>query len=170
MPIHTWNSDDEQWMRRCVELTQESGPDLPIRATVVLCGGIVSEHSNETVRTHEFHRHAELLALLEAEKTLSAEELQRCTLYSLIEPCAMCSFAVRKLNVGRVVFGLRSPMMGGYSRWNILQDEGLVAAFSLKNGSIPEVVPDVMKSLVIDKWKRWNNAKWERLSARGLFT
>lgn len=163
------NIDDEQWMRKCIELAEGSGGDLPIGTVIVLDGKAVSEHCNETVRVREFHRHAELLALLEAERTLSANELSRCTLYSSIEPCAMCSFALRKLNVGRVVFGLRSPMMGGYSKWKILQDGGLSTAFSIENGRIPEVVPDALKSLVIDGWKRWNHEKWVRLSARGLF-
>lgn len=167
--MHMLNADDEQWMRRCVELAEGSEGDLPIGAVVVLDGKMVGEHCNETVRVHEFYRHAELLALLEAEKRLTASEISRCTLYSSVEPCAMCSFALRKLNVRRIVFGLRSPMMGGYSKWQILQDEGLAAAFSIENGSIPEVVPDVMKDLIIDGWKHWNNEKWMRLTARGLF-
>lgn len=167
--MHIWTTDDEEWMRRCVELTEVSGDDLPIGAIVVLDGKVVGERCNETVRVHEFHRHAELLVLLEVEKALSASEISQCTLYSSIEPCAMCSFALRKLNVGRVVFGLRSPMMGGYSKWKILQDEGLAAAFAIENGCTPEIVPDVMKRTVIDSWKRWNDEKWRRLSARGLF-
>ncbi len=163
------NQEDERWMRRCVELTERSGTDLPIGAVVTLDGKMVSEHHNETVQAHELHRHAELLALIEAEKTLSADEVSRCTLYSSIEPCAMCSFALRKLNVGRVVFGLRSPMMGGYSKWKILEDEGLASAFAIENGRIPEVIPDVLRNVIIDSWKQWNSEKWTRLSARGLF-
>lgn len=165
--MHTAN--DEQWMRRCVELAEGSGSDLPIGAVIVLDGKMVSEHCNETVRFQELHRHAELLALVTAESMLSASDMTRCTLYSSIEPCAMCSFAIRKLNIGRIVFGLRSPMMGGYSKWRILQDEDLATAFSIENGSIPEIVPDVMKSLVISGWKHWNKEKWDRLYARGLF-
>lgn len=33
----------------------------------------------------------------------------------------MCSFAIRETRIGRVVFSIKSPMMGGLSKWNVLR-------------------------------------------------
>jgi len=49
--------------------------------------------------------HAEKLLASWAAKNLSLDELQRCTLYSSAEPCAMCSGAIYWAGIGRVVFG-----------------------------------------------------------------
>ena len=37
----------------------------------------------------------------------------------------MCAFIIRELKVGQVVFGTKSPIMGGYSHWDILQNPKL---------------------------------------------
>ena len=37
----------------------------------------------------------------------------------------MCSFMMRELKFKTVVFAIVSPYMGGYSKWEILQDPGL---------------------------------------------
>ena len=47
---------------------------------------------------------------------------QRCTLYSNVEPCAMCSYCIRETRIRKVVYAIRSPIMGGHSKWRILQD------------------------------------------------
>ena len=54
------------------------------------------------------------------QKVLGRGNLRNCTLYTIVEPCPMCSFAIREARIGRVVFALKSPLMGGSSRWNVL--------------------------------------------------
>ena len=54
---------------------------------------------------------------------IGREQLRHCTLYTNIEPCAMCSYCIRESWVGRVVYALGSPVMGGLSKWNILRDQ-----------------------------------------------
>jgi tRNA(adenine34) deaminase len=164
-------NQDEHYIKRCIELANMAGSagEFPFGAVVVLNGILISEGHNDALAQKEVYRHAEMLALVDAQKKLTREQLSECILYSSVEPCAMCSFAVQELNIRRVVFGLRSPIMGGYSKWHILQDELINTTFPNTFGRTPEVVPDVLKDQVIDGWKQWNNEKWERMYAKGVF-
>src|SRR5437879_10505079 len=89
-------------------------------------------------------RHAEMVAISSAQKELGSTSLDECTIYSTIEPCAMCSYAIRESRIGRVIFGLRSPVMGGNSRWNILTDAGLSSTLPEGLASAPAVVGGVL--------------------------
>lgn len=82
---------------------------------------VVVATTNQVVQNADVTRHAELIALSEAQKTLGTKNLSACTLYTIVEPCAMCSFAIRETRIGRVVFSIKSPMMGGLSKWNVLR-------------------------------------------------
>ena len=162
---------DENFIKRCIELGDEATKrgDFPFGSAVVLDGKIISEAYNELLAKNQIYRHAEILALTEAQGKLSKEELARCVIYSNVEPCPMCAFAIQELNIRRVVFGLRSPIMGGFSKWKILQDEELNKTFPNTFGKTPEIMPDVLKSEVIEGWKRWDKEKWGRLLAKGVF-
>lgn len=50
--------------------------------------------------------HAETLLVFEAVKRYSAEFLSTCTLYTSVEPCAMCTGALYWSGITRLVFGL----------------------------------------------------------------
>jgi tRNA(adenine34) deaminase len=51
----------------------------------------------------------------------------------------MCSFIINELHVGRVIFAVRSPDMGGFTRWDILNDKN--AKYLSKLGvKFPEVI------------------------------
>jgi tRNA(Arg) A34 adenosine deaminase TadA len=50
--------------------------------------------------------HAEAVLAREAARRFSPEELWQCTLYTTVEPCAMCAGTQYWANIGRVVFGM----------------------------------------------------------------
>src|SRR5260221_357927 len=109
------NNLDEQYISRCIELSDQAtkNGDFPFGSIVVLNDKIISQGYNQALNKKEVYRHAEMLALLDAQKKLSADELSQCVIYTNVEPCPMCAFAIQELNIKRVVFGLRSPIMGG---------------------------------------------------------
>ena len=116
--------EDEKFIRKCIELSNEAvkNGDAPFGAIVVQEGKIIAEASNESrAKTSD---HAEIIVMHKAKKFLKGNDLLSCTLYSNCEPCPMCSFMAREYKLEKIVFAMPSPFMGGYSRWNILEDKG----------------------------------------------
>jgi tRNA(adenine34) deaminase len=121
-------------MRRCISLAGSGRlvGEYPFAAVVGRRGKFVCEASNMVRRAGDVTRHAEMVALSAAQQILRTSSLHECTLYSTIEPCAMCAYAIRESRICRVIFALQSPLMGGHSRWNILRD-----------GTLSSVMPEV---------------------------
>jgi len=163
---------DKDMMARCVELSRiaVSKGEFPFAAVLALDGKIVAEAINRRVRENDVTRHAEVLALSQAQKVLSKRELRHSTIYCNIEPCAMCSFCIREAWVGRVVYALASPLMGGMSKWNILRDEAMSGRMPQIFGPVPQVVAGVLAQEAELAWRDWNPIAWQLIRHRGLLT
>lgn len=159
-------------MARCIELSRiaVAKGEYPFGTVIALDGQIVAKAINRSIRESDVTRHAEVIALSHAQKTLGREQLRRCTLYSNIEPCAMCSYCIREAWVGRVVFALASPVMGGLSKWNILRDDGISESMPPTFGVVPEVVRGVLIAEAEQVWRDWSPFAWEMIKLRGLLT
>ncbi len=162
---------DKAMMKRCIELSRIGAGDgeYPFGAVIALHGQIIAEAANRTVRDGDASRHAEVIALSCARKTVNRRDLAGATLYSTIEPCAMCSFCIRESWVGRVVYALDSPMMGGASKWNILRDGDLSDQIPIF-GPAPEIVSGILRREVQQVWQGWNPLAWEMMRLRGVFS
>ena len=77
--------------------------EVPVGAVVVRDDSIVAKAHNLSRQHNDPTRHAELLALQEAQQKLGS--LAGCTLYVTMEPCAMCAGAMVLLKLPRLVFG-----------------------------------------------------------------
>jgi tRNA(adenine34) deaminase len=162
---------DKAMMMRCVELSRSAAGEgeYPFGTVIALNGQIVAEAINRTVRDDDVTRHAEVIALSAAQKALGRQGLRHATLYSNVEPCAMCCYCIREAWIGRVVYALNSPIMGGVSNWNILRDSGLsdrVPIFAPP----PEIVRGVLAAEVQEAWRDWNPLVWELVKLRGVLT
>jgi len=159
-------------MARCVELSRIAvgKGEYPFGTVIALDGKVVAEAINRTIREGDVTRHAEVIALSQAQKTIGRKQLRGCTLYSNIEPCAMCSFCIRETWVNRVVYALHSPVMGGLSKWNILRDDGVADRMPQIFGPVPEVASGVLLREAQQVWQDWNPLAWEMIKLRGLLT
>ncbi len=156
-------------MARCIELSRAAigEGEYPFGSVIAIDGRIVAEATNATVKESDVSRHAEVIALSRAQKALSKSEFGRATLYSNVEPCAMCSFCIREAWVGRVVYALRSPIMGGVSKWNILRDTEIARRIPVF-GPAPEVVIGVLSKEVQQVWRAWNPLVWQVMQMAGI--
>jgi len=163
-----WNASDEALMRRCIELSRDATRegDYPFGALVALDGEVVAESGNRAVRDGDFSRHAEIIAIAAAVKAIGRNGLARATLYSTVEPCAMCSFCIREAWAGRVVYALSSPAMGGVSKWPILRDADLGRRLPVF-GPAPEIVSGLLADEALAAWREWNPIATELACLRG---
>ena len=160
---------DTAMMDRCIRLSSsavERG-ELPFASLICKGSDVVAEAFNQVVHSADITRHAELIAISEAQKILGPGNLDDCTLYSTVEPCAMCAFAIRETRIGRVVFSIRSPMMGGLSKWNVLRDIELSQAMPEVFGSVPEVIAGLSRREAEKVWGAWNPLIWAVIKRRG---
>lgn len=162
---------DEDYIRKCIELGEEAAKkgDFPFGAVIANSDGVLSERHNESFSKKQVCYHAEMLAMLDAQHALGTNDLSKYTLYSSVEPCAMCSFAIQETKIRRVVFGLRSPIMGGYSRWGILQDELINETFPNGFYKAPQIEAGVLSHEIALSWENWNKEVWDTFCEKGVF-
>jgi tRNA(adenine34) deaminase len=162
---------DKAMMARCVELSRiaVSEGEHPFGTVIALDGRVLAEAINRTIRDCDVTRHAEVIALSRVQRAIRREELRHCTLYTNVEPCAMCSYCIREAWVGRVVYAIGSPVMGGLSKWNILRDDG-IADIPQIFGAVPEVVSGVLLHQAQQVWRDWNPLAWQMIKLRGLLS
>jgi tRNA(adenine34) deaminase len=160
---------DLKMMRRCVELSAIAvrQGELPFSCIVCRDGEVVAESINRVVADADVTRHAELLAISEAQKVLGRSDLSDCTIYSSVEPCPMCSFPIRETRIGRVIYAISSPMMGGLSKWNVLGDNEISNVMPQVFGDAPEVAAGLMYGEAAAVWRAWNPVFWLGIRFRG---
>ena len=107
--------------------------------------------------------------MAEAQRLLGRGGLRDCALYTTVEPCPMCSFAVRETRIGRVVFGVYSPLMGGHSRWDVLADRALSGRMGEVFAAPPQVRGGVLVEEVAQLWRRAHPLAWGVIRWRGVF-
>ncbi|MDP9151456.1 MAG: tRNA adenosine(34) deaminase TadA [Myxococcota bacterium] len=86
--------------------------DVPIGAIIVKDGKVVGSGHNERELRGDPTAHAEMIALREAARALSAWRILDSIMYVTLEPCAMCAGAIVLARVPRVVFGAWDPKAG----------------------------------------------------------
>lgn len=77
---------------------------IPIGSVLTLDGRIIGRGHNRRIQDGSVIHHAEMNCLENAGR-LKASTYARCTLYSTLSPCAMCSGAVLLYKIPRVVVG-----------------------------------------------------------------
>ncbi len=103
--------DDEQYMRRALELARraEAEGEVPVGALVVLQGEILGEGWNRPIAARDPTAHAEIQALRAAAASLKNYRLTGATLYVTLEPCDMCVGAMFHARIARAVYGATDP-------------------------------------------------------------
>jgi tRNA(adenine34) deaminase len=155
-------------LKRCIALARTATDAGEDPFACIICDGdrVVAEATTRTRRDGDVTRHAEILAISEAQKTLGGHHLRRCTIYCTVEPCAMCAYCIRATRIGRVVYAISSPLMGGRSRWYILGDTEISDAMPEVFGRPPEVIGGLLEDEAERLWRGWHPVDWAVLRHR----
>ena len=106
------NSDD-YFMSEALKEAQKSLTEggIPIGAVLVKDDEIISRGHNRLIQNDSVILHAEMDAIENAGR-LDYEDYRKCTLYTTLSPCPMCSGAVILYNIPKVVIGENTTLMG----------------------------------------------------------
>jgi tRNA(adenine34) deaminase len=107
--------DHDHYMRLCIELSKDGAAkgNRPIGSLIVDAeGGIVAQGANRANTDMDPTAHAEMVAIREAARRLGTLDLSGCTIYTSMEPCPMCCWAIIESGISRLVMGGRLAGIG----------------------------------------------------------
>ena len=108
---HTW----EELMQKALVYAKKGAQEgeIPVGALVVnKQGEILSYAHNESIALSDPSAHAEILALRRAGEFLQNYRLLDCYLVVTLEPCLMCTGAIREARLAGLVFGAYDERAG----------------------------------------------------------
>lgn len=135
-------SESEIFMRRCLELGRIAfaNGDAPVGCLIVKNGETIAEAIESVKLKKDPTAHAETEAVRAACKKFKTLDLSDCALFTNVEPCWMCAYAIRQTQIKQVVFGSRNEKVGGFSsKFPVLLDKNLKLP-------LPEIYADVLSA------------------------
>lgn len=141
-------NSDERWMLealRAAREAQERG-EVPIGAVVVANDSILAVAGNRTRTDCDPTAHAEIIALRAAAQAAGNYRLTSATLYSTIEPCAMCAGALVQARVARLVYGARDERFGAVeSKFRLCDSSSLNHQMEIASGVLEADCRELMQ-------------------------
>ena len=135
--------EHELYIRRCIELGRQAAlmNDTPIGSLIVRGDQVIAEGIEAVRGACDITAHAEIQVLRAAFLQLQSRDLTGCTLYTNVEPCVMCAYAIRLARVSVVVSGTRpadaSNRINGHM---VLSDASI-----LPTSPVPLLIRDVLE-------------------------
>jgi len=111
--MKTFDSD-KQFMNLALQEAHKSKEmnEVPVGAIIVMNDQIISQAHNLSISQNDPTAHAEINVLRNAAKKIGNYRLTDATLYTTLEPCAMCYGAIVHARIPRLVFGAYDPKTG----------------------------------------------------------
>lgn len=107
--------DHEHFMDIALELSRQAAADgnRPLGSLLVDANGkILAQGCNRVHTDCDPTAHGEVMVIREATRKLRTTDLSGCTIYSALEPCPMCCWAILESKVSRLVLGGRHAGIG----------------------------------------------------------
>jgi len=145
---------DEDFMSQALAEAEAALRDgeVPVGAVVVFGDCIVGKGHNAVIGAKDPTAHAEIIALREAAQALGNYRLSGATLYSTIEPCAMCAGAIVHARIERLVYGASDPRAGAIdTHFGICSSEFLNHRVSTQSGLLESECRTMIQSFFRDK-------------------
>lgn len=107
------NNEDHRYMKEAIKEAQKSlnQNGIPIGAVLVENGNIIGRGHNRLLQNGSTILHAEMDCIENAGR-LKGVDYKKCTLYTTLSPCEMCSGALLLYKIPRVVMGENETLKG----------------------------------------------------------
>jgi tRNA(adenine34) deaminase len=113
-------SSDEIFMKLALRHAQHAAREreVPIGAVLVDENNtVIATGRNAIESSFDATAHAEIECLRKASQLLKTWRLNKYTLYTTVEPCAMCLSSIQAFRVKRLVFGTADSRLGACGSW-----------------------------------------------------
>ena len=111
----------------------------PIGAIIVKNNKIIGRGYNQVERLKDATAHAEILALTSAMNHEKDKFLDNCDMYVTVEPCLMCSGAIKLARIKNLYIGALEPKFGACgSVYNVIEDNKYNHTVNLFSGIYEE--------------------------------
>lgn len=78
--------------------------EIPVGAVIVKNDIVIAKSHNNRQKKHNILGHAEINAIIKAEKKLKDWRLDGCVMYVTLEPCKMCQTIIKESRLDNVFF------------------------------------------------------------------
>ncbi len=150
---------DKFWMRKALQAAEDArqAGEVPVGACLIDKNGeILAIAENRTIRLNDPTAHAEILVLRDAGTKIGNYRLTETTLYTTIEPCAMCAGALVNARIERLIFGAHDVRFGAVeSVFQICASSSLNHRIEIHGG----VLADECRTLMQEFFRARRNAK-----------
>ncbi len=150
--------NDIFWMNRALEAAREAEivGEVPIGACLIDENGeLLAVAGNRTIADNDPTAHAEILVLREAAAKIGNYRLLNSTLYTTIEPCAMCAGALVNARVKRLVYGAKDERFGAVeTHFRICDSEKLNHQIEIESGVLAEECRSLMQDFFRKRRKK----------------
>ncbi|HIC04969.1 MAG TPA: nucleoside deaminase [Nitrospirales bacterium] len=150
-------AQDEFYMQLALEEAARavSQGEVPIGAVLVQDQEILATVHNFRESWQDPTAHAEVVAIRAAAERLGTWRLTGASLYSTLEPCAMCAGAIIHARIARLVFGADDPKAGACgSVFNIPAEPRLNHRVSVVRGVCARDSQEMLQSFFRDRRER----------------
>ena len=106
----------EFYMRKALTEAKKAfySDEVPVGAVMLYNNKIIAKSYNMCIRLCDPTAHAEMQIITSASNYLKSRYLDKCILYTTLEPCHMCSGALFWSKIGQLVYGA-SDKKNGFS-------------------------------------------------------
>lgn len=121
--------------------------EIPVGSLITLDNRIVSSSFNMVNKYQDPTAHAEILSIRKATKELKSKYLNECSLYSTLEPCAMCAQAIAFSKIKYLYFAAYDVKFGAV--------ENGVRVFHSTYNHVPEIYGGIMEKKAVELMQKF---------------
>jgi tRNA(adenine34) deaminase len=113
-PEWVFDDNDRRFMEAALDEARGAGDrdEVPVGCVAVRGSEIIAGNGNRRRELDDPTAHAEILTLRAAAEAAGDWRLEGLTVYVTLEPCPMCTAALRQARVELVVWGAADPELG----------------------------------------------------------
>ena len=120
--------------------------EIPVGCVIVKDNKIIARAHNLKETKFDTTKHAEIIAIQKASKTLKSWRLNECEMYVTLEPCSMCAGAIINSRIKKLYYGTKDEKTGAVgSVFNLLKDYKFNHDVEIESGILENECRNILK-------------------------